>query len=108
VAWGQSFVDDGCFSAPQQIRTLGSCGSFLAWGKKPLRTGTASELRKTAPRATEDSIYRDVACECSMIFESFRRGARRPKAALLIFVLQFRNVGFAALGLDAEAVPQVP
>jgi hypothetical protein len=71
-----------------------------------MRPGAVSELGKTA--RNEDSIYHDVTCECSMIFESFRRGARRPKAALLIFVLQFRDVGFAALESDAEAVPQVP
>jgi hypothetical protein len=71
-----------------------------------MRPGAASELEKA--RATEDSTSHDVACECSMIFESFRRGARRPKAALLIFVLQFRDVGFAALELDADAVPQAP
>jgi hypothetical protein len=53
-------------------------------------------------------MYHDVACKCSLIFESSRRGARRPRVALLILVLQFRDVGFAALESDAEAVPQVP
>ena len=31
-----------------------------------------------------------------------------PQAAFLIFVLQFRDVGFAGLELEAEAVPQAP
>jgi len=29
-------------------------------------------------------MYHDVACKCSLIFESPRRGARRPRVALLI------------------------
>jgi len=49
-----------------------------------------------------------MQCKYSIVSNHFAAEQGGFEVALLFFVLQFRDVGFAALELYAEAVPQVP
>jgi hypothetical protein len=73
-----------------------------------MRPGAGSELGKT-PRK---SIEFETIATCRVGVRQFSNHLATEqggfKAALLFFVLQFRDVGFAALELYAEAVPHVP
>jgi hypothetical protein len=73
-----------------------------------MRHGAGSELGKTPQKSAG---YETIAtCNVSVRLFSSHFAAEQGsfKAALLFFMLQFSNVGFAALELYAEAVPHVP
>jgi hypothetical protein len=72
-----------------------------------MRPGAGSELGKT-PRQSVGFETIATWCKCSLFSNHFAAEQGGFKAALLFLVLQFKDVGFAALELYAEAVPQVP
>lgn len=73
-----------------------------------MRPGADSELGKTSRKSVGFETIATCSVSVRWSLNHFTAEQGGFEAALLFFVLQFRDVRFAALELYAEAVPQVP
>ena len=73
-----------------------------------MRPGAGSELGKTQRNSVGFETIAICGISVRQLSNLFAAEQGGFEAALLFFVLQFRNVGFAALELYADFVPQIP